>query len=318
MRVVLLASLLKSGESIGALLDARGHDVLRFSEPKRALNELETDRTANAFIVLDSGHTERAIETCWEARLIASFERPIYIGLVARPMPSRSVVEALDCGADDVLQMPLSSDELYARLRSAERFNQMQMKLVRMATRDALTGLLNRSAFFNQAGTICRDSAGPLAAIMVDIDHFKTVNDKFGHAAGDKALKSIAECLGRQTEIAARLGGEEFVLLLPETSVERARNMAEDMRSAIAAREIDIDGTILRATCSFGVAVAEPGAKIDDVLRRADAALYAAKRDGRNRVSVHEAETPAPDFSPASVIRHAGDRAEGALRLAVG
>ncbi len=318
MRVVLLAPLHKSGDAIGALLDARGHEVLRFSEPKAALKQLETDRTANAFIVLDSGHAERAIETCWEARLIASSERPIYIGLVARPMPSRSVVEALDCGVDDVLQMPLSSDELYARLRSAERFNQMQLKLVRMATRDALTGLLNRSAFFHQARTICRDSAGPLAAIMIDIDHFKNVNDKFGHAAGDKALKSIAECLGRQTEIAARLGGEEFVLLLPETNVERARDMAEDLRRAIAAGAIDIDGTILHATCSFGVAVAEPGAIIDDVLRRADAALYGAKRDGRNRVAVHDAETMAPDCSPASVIRHAGDRAEGARRLAVG
>ena len=318
MRVVLLAPLHNSGDAIGALLDARGHEVLRFSEPKRALEQLESDRTANAFIVLDSGNSERAIETCWEARLLASFERPIYIGLVARPMPSRSVVEALDCGADDVLQMPLSSDELYARLRSAERFNQMQMKLVRMATRDALTGLLNRSAFFNRHGTICRDSAGPLAAIMIDVDHFKTVNDKFGHAAGDKALKSIAECLGGQTEIAARLGGEEFVLLLPGASMERARDMAEGMRRAIATREIDIDGRSLRATCSFGVAVAEPGANIDEVLRRADAALYAAKRDGRNRVAVHDAKTPAPDSSPASVIRHAGDRADGARRLAVG
>ncbi len=318
MRVVLLAPLRKSGKAIGAILEARGHDVLHFSEPKRALKQLETDRTANAFIVLNAGNTERAIETCWDARLLASFERPIYIGLVGRPMPSRTIVEALDCGADDVLQLPLSSDELYARLRSAERFNQMQLKLVQMATRDTLTGLFNRFAFFNRAATICRDSAGPLAAIMIDIDHFKAVNDRFGHGAGDKALKSIAECLGGQTEIAARLGGEEFVLLLPETDVERARNMAEGMRRAIAARDIDIDGTKLRATCSFGVAVAQPGANIDDILRRADDALYAAKRNGRDRVAVHNAETPPPNSSSASVIRRAGDRADGAPRLAVG
>ena len=130
--------------------------------------------------------------------------------------------------------------------------------------------------------------------------------------------RAIAECLGGQTEIAARLGGEEFVLLLPETDVERARNMAEGMRRAIAARDIDIDGTKLRGDCSFGVAVAQPGANIDDILRRADDALYAAKRNGRDRVAVHNAETPPPNFSSASVIRRAGDRADGAPRLAVG
>ena len=317
MRVVLLASLLKSGESIGALLDARGHDVLRFSEPKRALNELETDRTANAFIVLDSGHTERAIETCWEARLIASFERPIYIGLVARPMPSRSVVEALDCGADDVLQMPLSSDELYARLRSAERFNQMQMKLVRMATRDALTGLLNRSAFFNQAGTICRDSAGPLAAIMVDIDHFKTVNDKFGHAAGDKALKSIAECLpadgnrrpprrrGIRPSAARNQCGAR-----PQHGgrhAERHRRAGNRHRRDDSPRDVQLRGRRRRA-------------RREDRRRPAPSRRRALCRQARwpqPRLRPRSGDAGA-DFSPASVIRHAGDRAEGALRLAVG
>ena len=318
MRVVLLASLHRSGEAIGALLEARGHEVLHFCEAKRALEQLGADPAASAFIVLDSGNSERAIETCWDARLLASFERPIYIGLVARPMPSQAIVEALDCGADDVLQMPLSSDELYARLRSAERMNQMQLKLVRMATRDALTGLLNRSAFFSQAGSICREGAGPLAAIMMDVDHFKAVNDEYGHAAGDTALKSIAQCLGQQAGIAARLGGEEFVLLLPGASLERARDMAEEARRAIAAREIDIDGRRLRATCSFGVAVAEPGAHIDDVLRRADAALYAAKRDGRDRVAVYNAEMSLAASFPASVIRHADDRTEAPRRQAAG
>ncbi|MGO8739571.1 diguanylate cyclase [Rhodoblastus sp.] len=318
MRVVLLASLYKSGEAVGALLEARRHDVLRFSEPERALGKLETDQAANAFIVVNCGNIEKAIETCWDARLMASFERPIYIGLVARPMPSQVVVEALDCGADDVLQMPLSSDELYARLRSAERLNQMQMQLVKMATRDALTGLLNRSAFFSRSEKICRVATRPFAAIMADIDHFKAVNDRYGHAAGDKALKAVAECLDGRAEVVARLGGEEFVLLLPASGASSARRVAEELRSAIAGCEIDIDGAPLRVTCSFGVAVAEPGATIDDLLRRADSALYVAKRDGRNRVAVHDAETPSPDTHPGSVIRHAGNRVESVRRQAVG
>ncbi|WP_298356005.1 diguanylate cyclase [Rhodoblastus sp.] len=318
MRVVLLASLNRSGEAIGALLEARGHEVIRFCEAKRALRQLEVDGTASAFIVLDSGNSERAIETCWDARLLATFERPIYIGLVARPMPSQAIVEALDCGVDDVLQMPLSSDELYARLRSAERMNQMQLQLVRMATRDALTGLLNRSAFFNGAEKICRAADAPSAAIMADIDHFKAVNDRYGHAVGDKALKAVAACLGGRAEIVARLGGEEFVLLLPASGAEEGRRVAEGIRAAVAAHEIDLDGAPLRVTCSFGVAVAEPGATIDEVLRRADAALYAAKRDGRDRVAVYRAEMSLPDSLPASVIRRAGDRTEGPRRQAAG
>ncbi len=318
MRVVLLAPLRRSGEAIRSILEARGHDVVFFSAASRALKQLETDRAANAFIVVDSGNTEAAIETCWDARLLASFERPIYIGLVARPMTSRTIVEAIDCGADDVLQSPLSSDELYARLRSAERLNQMQLKLVRMATRDALTGLFNRQAFFQRAEKICRGDSGPLAAIMADIDHFKAVNDRHGHAGGDEALKRVAHCLGQHADIAARLGGEEFVLLLPGGDVEQARDIAEDMRSAIAAREIDFDGTPLRLTCSFGVAVAEPCATIDDLLRRADAALYAAKRDGRNRVAVHDAQAPLSAPIPAGVVRRGGDRCENARRQAVG
>jgi diguanylate cyclase (GGDEF)-like protein len=318
MRVVLLAPLHRSAKAIGALLEARGHEVVHFREATRALKQLETDRTASAFVVLDAGNSERAIETCWDARLLASSERPIYIGLVTRPMPSQAIVEALDCGADDVLQLPLSSDELYARLRSAERFRQMQLKLVELATRDALTGLLNRSAFFNQAEKVCRAAGAPSAAIMADIDHFKAVNDSYGHAVGDKALKAIAACLGGRAEIVARLGGEEFVLLLPASDAEEGRRVAEGIRAAVAAHDIDLNGASLRVTCSFGVAVAEPGATIDDVLRHADAALYAAKGDGRNRVAVYDAAMSLPASFPASIIRHAGDRSEGPRRRAAG
>jgi diguanylate cyclase (GGDEF)-like protein len=318
MRVVLLAPQWKTGEAIRSILEARGHDVLRFSAPDLALEQLETDLAANAFIVIDAGKPEAAIEICWNARLLAGFERPIYIGLVARPMPSQTMVEALDCGVDDVLPLPLSSDELYARLRSAERLNQMQLKLVEMATRDALTGLLNRPAFFQRAEKICRDAPRPLAAIMIDIDHFKAVNDKYGHASGDMALKAVAECLGRRSEAAARLGGEEFVLLLPKSDIEQARQIAEETRAAIAARKIDIDGPPLRVTCSFGVAIAEGGVNIDELLRRADSALYAAKHAGRNRVMLHDPRTPTSASFPSSVIRHAADRGEGARRQGAG
>lgn len=308
MRVVLLAGQNKMQEAIASILETRGHDVIPFTERTFALRALVADRTASALIVINHGNLEAAIETCWDARLLSSSERPLYICLVSRPMPPESVVEALDCGADDVMQLPLSANELYARLCSAERLYQMQLKLVEMATRDGLTKLLNRPAFFERAARMCREATAPFAAIMADIDHFKAVNDRFGHAAGDKALISVATCLGRRSEIAGRLGGEEFVLLLHESDLDRARGIAEELRHAIALRAIELDGATMNLSCSFGVALAEPGADIDELLRRADSALYDAKRGGRNRVRIDRGDSFVRPPAEASLIRHSGDR----------
>jgi diguanylate cyclase (GGDEF)-like protein len=303
MRVVLVAGAQSLRQSIAAILETRGHEVLCFAEADRALRHLEADPSANAFVVAGAESTMAGMEICWEARLLASFERPIYICMIARPMPSDMLVEALDCGADDVLQLPLSADELYARLRSAERVNQMQLKLVEMATRDGLTGMLNRPAFFDRATKMCRDAKAPLAAIMVDIDHFKAINDRFGHAAGDKALRAVARCLDGRAEIAGRLGGEEFALLIAQDDPDEAWRAAEALRGDIAARDIEIEGNALRLTCSFGVAVGAPTGDIDDLLRRADAALYTAKRAGRNLVAFYDPETPAVPNQPDSIVR---------------
>jgi diguanylate cyclase (GGDEF)-like protein len=318
MRVVLVAAQQPLRESIAAILETRGHEVIGFAEPYRALAHLKEDQAANAFIVAGAESAMAGMEICWEGRLLASFERPIYICLLTKPMSSDNMVEALDCGADDVLQLPLSADELYARLRSAERFNQMQLKLVEMATRDGLTGMLNRPAFFERAVKMCQEAAAPLAAIMVDIDHFKSINDRFGHAAGDTALRAVAQSLIGRSELAGRLGGEEFALLLSQGDPDEAWLAAEALRDEIAARQIGIESTALTVTCSFGVAIGAPGDDIDDLLRRADAALYTAKRAGRNLVAFFDPETPDVPNRPNSVIRCHADPDGSPLRRAVG
>ncbi|WP_374547774.1 diguanylate cyclase, partial [Rhodoblastus sp.] len=248
-----------------------------------------------------------AMEVCWEARLLASFERPIYICMVAKPLSADMMVEALDCGADDVLQLPLSADELYARLRSAERLNQMQLRLDEMATRDGLTGLFNRPAFFERAVRMCREAKAPLAAIMVDIDHFKAINDRFGHAAGDEALRAVAQCLDGRDALVGRLGGEEFALLLDKGDPDEAWAAAELLRREIEARPVDVETAALNVTCSFGVAIGAPGDDIDDLLRRADSALYVAKRAGRNLVAFFDPETPALPNQPNAIVRRGAD-----------
>ncbi len=153
---------------------------------------------------------------------------------------------------------------------------------------------------------------------MVDIDHFKSINDRFGHAAGDTALRAVAQCLDGRSELAGRLGGEEFALLVSQGDPDEAWRAAEALRSDIAAREIDIETNVLRLSCSFGVAIGAPGDDIDDLLRRADAALYTAKRAGRNLVALYDPETPAVPNQPDSIVRCSGDQATRARRRVAG
>jgi diguanylate cyclase (GGDEF)-like protein len=318
MRVVLVAADQALRDSMTAMLETRGHEVAGFAEANDALDHLDSHVEANAFLIANISEPHNGAEICWEARLLASFERPIYICLVTRPLSSTDFIEALDCGADDVLQLPLSSDELYARLRAAERFNQMQNKLVEMATRDSLSGLFNRPAFFNRAARAVEDSEAPLAAIMADIDHFKSINDKYGHAAGDITLRAVADCLKSQDGIAARLGGEEFAILLTDGDPEKAWRAAEALRRLIATQEIEIPEGAVRVTCSFGVAVGEKGENIDQILRKADAALYAAKRSGRNVVAAHDPASKAMPERPSSVVRGASAPVGGMRRKIAG
>ncbi|NRP84370.1 putative diguanylate cyclase YcdT [Ensifer adhaerens] len=156
------------------------------------------------------------------------------------------------------------------------------------AITDALTGLLNRRALFDLHGG---RSFGPsMAVIVFDIDRFKTINDQHGHAAGDLVLKFFGQDLSaglRASDTVARLGGEEFALVLDNTLPGRAEQVAERVRDAFAARTISIDDKYLTCTVSAGVATGTvEGVGFDDVLRAADKALYEAKRNGRNRIEV--------------------------------
>jgi diguanylate cyclase (GGDEF)-like protein len=308
MRLVLVATDPALGDSLTSLLETRGHEVAGFQSWAEARGHIETHPQANGLVIVGSPSDTPALEICWEARLLASDERPIYICLISRPLSSQGFIEALDCGADDVLQLPLSSDELYARLRAAERLNQAQRKLFEMATRDGLTGLLNRPAFFHRATKLCREAEAPLAAIMIDIDHFKAVNDRHGHAGGDQALCAVADCLKRGGDTVGRIGGEEFALLLDRGDAGEAWRSAESLRLRIAAQELAIGSTILRLSCSFGVAIGETGEDVDELLRKADSALYAAKRSGRNRVALFDPEQATLSSPPDSLIRAAGVR----------
>jgi two-component system, cell cycle response regulator len=224
------------------------------------------------------------------------------------------VVEAFDAGADDFLAKPPKKAELLARLKAAIRIIDLEAHLARqnreihkvnaeltllnhrlkeMAITDELTGLANRRVMIERLNS-CWEAAvrrdQPLACLVMDLDHFKRFNDSYGHEVGDAVLKRVADTLSRHArsiEPVYRCGGEEFVVLCPDTNAEQATVAAERLRAAVERTEITHGDHVLRATISIGVAQRDPFSQsADDVLRLADAALYKAKAEGRNCVRV--------------------------------
>jgi diguanylate cyclase (GGDEF)-like protein len=219
------------------------------------------------------------------------------IVLLERPgLDLETAVAALRGGAQDFLVEPYSDAELIARVGAAGRTKVLQEELVVQSERleallfeDALTGLANRRFILTQlAGAVSagRRHGRALSVAIVDIDHFKRVNDEHGHAAGDAVLAAVAHAMRehiRAEDQLGRLGGEEFLALLPDVDAAAAAAAAEKLRAHIASMTVAHDGSDLAVTISAGWATWE-GEAPDELLRRADDALYEAKRAGRDRV----------------------------------
>jgi diguanylate cyclase (GGDEF)-like protein len=240
----------------------------------------------------------------------ASFPGYTYIILLTAKTDKSDVVSGLDAGADDFLTKPFNSEELRARVAIGERILDLEGRLSEardqlevLATVDALTGLLNRRAIQERAEAEVQRAARdgtPLSFVMLDIDHFKSVNDTHGHLVGDQALSMVARVLAankRVYDYAGRWGGEEFLLILPRTELTDARMVAERIRASIAGASLDLpDGGRLSLRISLGVTTApsrEPLA-LHILLQQADDALYHAKHTGRDRVEIYTASQAPP------------------------
>jgi diguanylate cyclase (GGDEF)-like protein len=223
----------------------------------------------------------------------------------------RDMTQSLQQGRQQLAEVNASLEEkVRERTNELERAN---IELANLARKDGLTGLFNRRAAedrMDEEFARHRRNGHTLSMLVLDIDHFKRINDTFGHAAGDEALRRVASCLDRTcrgSDFVARIGGEEFLVLLPETSLDGAMQVGEKLRQAVA--ELDVP-EVGHLTVSVGTAEmpAHGGVAIRDVLKLSDEALYAAKTGGRNRVvgapqapvSLHEAPSPSLAASPAS------------------
>jgi diguanylate cyclase (GGDEF)-like protein len=221
-----------------------------------------------------------------------------YLVLVTGQGGREQMLEGLAAGADDFLPKPVDDAELRARLAAGRRVVELQEQLRHLATRDALTGLWNRAAILSrleQELARGRREGHPVGVVLGDLDHFKRINDTYGHQAGDQALRQAGESMChslRSYDAVGRYGGEEFLIVLPGCDEAATLSLAERLRHSVAAAPIDLEGGPVPITLSVGVAFWSGGViDTDALLRRADAGLYAAKRSGRNRVVVGE---PAP------------------------
>lgn len=293
MKVLIAEDQLSTLRHLRRLLVRMGHEVSEAADGEEAWEFIQRARTP---LVISDWMMPRldGLDLCRRIRGRIS-ENYTYIILLGACCSRDDKLKGLNAGADDFLAKPIDDDELCIRLEIAARILEVHQSLGRrnsrlfeLATTDELTGVNNRRRFSQDlrlhAGLATRHGL-PLSLIMLDVDHFKSFNDRFGHPAGDSVLRTIAAIMRselREHDLVARYGGEEFVLLLPSTDAEAAVEVAERLRKAIE------KGTwnMAPVTASFGVATTTSTHSIsaDELIVQADEALYHSKNAGRNRV----------------------------------
>jgi len=289
-----------------------GYEIIVVESGNEAWQVLQKDRPPEIVIVDWALPGIDGIELC---RKLRDKSRPYYhyILMITSSSDERDVVHALESGADDCIGKPFGEAELRARLLVASRILALQNELIHareelrsQAMRDGLTGLWNRTAFLDlfkgeleRAGRV----SGRSGLMLIDLDHFKRINDTYGHLAGDHVLKEVARRLCRNVrsyDFVGRYGGEEFLIALPGSGREQLCHRAEAIRKSICSEPVRTPHGDVPVSISIGVAVAESGERCaSDVLAVADVGLYRAKDSGRNR-SVY-CETPWPEILEANV-----------------
>lgn len=296
-RVFIVDDDARSSARLATLLRAQGHLVSSLLEAGE-MGDLAAERVDVVIVSLFCRSFD-PLKLCAHFR-VNPLTRSISMVLICDPHDQAQALRGLEIGASDMITVPIDRQELAARIRTQTRrtryidiLRQRVDRGLELSVIDQLTGLHNRrfmNAQLDQLVQRARHGHKPLSLMMTDIDHFKSVNDTHGHQAGDEVLREIADRLRanvRPTDIVCRTGGEEFVVIMPDTPGELACAAAERIRSAVAAEAFAVLGgsRSLRVTVSAGVATLDDrGDTIEGLLHRADTALYRAKTSGRNRV----------------------------------
>jgi two-component system cell cycle response regulator len=286
----------RSAERLRASL-AKEHEVDVLPRPSEAVPQLMAKEYELAIVSMALGDFD-PLRVCSQMRTLENC-RNLPILLVAEEVDRPRIVRGLDLGVNDFIMRPVERNELAARVRTQIRRFRYAVELresvnhtLALAVTDELTGLYNRRYFERHLAIMlskAREQDRDMAVMLIDMDFFKAVNDNHGHDIGDAVLREFALRLRRNirgVDLACRFGGEEFVVLMPDTDYRQAQGVAERVRMAVAERLFDVGRNRgLSVTVSVGVALNErPDDTPDALLKRADIALYRAKREGRNRV----------------------------------
>ena len=278
-----------------------GYQVIAIDNGFQALEIMEPDEAPELLLLDWMMPGIDGVELCRRVRgMRKSLYR--YILLLTARDAKQDLVTGLEAGADDYLTKPFNAEELHARLRAGGRILALQRELISAreqlrfhATHDPLTGVWNRKGivdFLTQELARAHRTRESVGLMMVDLDHFKTVNDTFGHAVGDAVLKDVAARLVKSVrtyDFVGRYGGEEFLIILSNASLAEVKRRAQRICASADEAPIRFQSLEIKVTISIGATEAPPVPDIDQsrLLHAADLALYQAKKSGRNRVEVH-------------------------------
>jgi two-component system chemotaxis response regulator CheY len=316
MRILVADDSGVSRHVICSFLRAAGHDVITAESGTEALEALRSDTGISLALVDWMMPGLDGIEVCRQLRAIPDRAYTYMISVTTR-RETQDIVCALEAGFDDFLTKPVQPAELNARLLVGSRIIDLQEKLIQTcklsqfkAAHDWLTGLWNRGAileFLSAQLAMAARHSNNLALIMVDVDHFKKINDTFGHVVGDSVLIHVARLMSasiRASDWLGRYGGEEFMVIASEAPGNNAVQVAERLRLAVADNPFISGKLTIPATISIGIAntLSIESPTPEALVRIADSALYRAKENGRNRIEVD------PDYIQASLK---SERCEG-------
>ncbi|MGA1862350.1 diguanylate cyclase [Deferribacter thermophilus] len=279
-----------------------GYDYVVSTNGKSAIECLKNDKDIGLMLLDWMLPDTTGVEICEYVRNNI-LDRYVYIVMVTGKKEKKDVIEALKKGADDYISKPYDYEELNVRIHSGfrilkleRRLKESYQKLYEMATHDALTGILNRGAIEKKLKREVERGkriGHEVGVILIDIDNFKRINDEYGHQIGDIVLQDVAEVLEtncRRYDYVGRYGGEEFLIVLPGLNSYSTSKVAERIRKEVENRSFHAVNIDLKVTISLGVCSTKEAQDIKDLIKKADEALYKAKREGKNRTVVYQGE----------------------------
>ena len=300
MRILIAEDEVTFRSLLAAVLKKNGHEVVETENGAEAWDALQRPDAPRLAILDWMMPVMDGLEVVRRVRALQN-DRPPYLIILTAKGKKTDIITGLDAGANDYLTKPFDAGELLARIEVGLRMIEMQDSLIKsrealahQATHDSLTGMLNRRAILDHLHKElerARRHGDVLAVGMCDIDHFKQINDSYGHQTGDEVLYGFSQIVQeslRTYDAVGRLGGEEFLVIAPMKAGTDCTSLFARLCLRIGEIRIPTRSGALSVTVSIGVACAGRESKVDDVLGAADAALYRAKNEGRNRVAYAE------------------------------